>query len=107
MSLGPGVPDMADKVWLSRPLIGPGPKLGRIASRERISLDLKEMPIKNFPGVPLRSPPVRSSSKETSTSQHEYRVNDKNIKKHCIFLFIQESLDFFHLKVAVCWANFL
>jgi hypothetical protein len=41
-SLGPGVPDMADKVWLSRPLIGPGPKLGRIASRERMSLDLKE-----------------------------------------------------------------
>ena len=42
MSLGPGVPDMADKVWLSRPQIGPGPKLGRIASRERMSLDLKE-----------------------------------------------------------------
>jgi hypothetical protein len=41
---------MAEKVWLSRPLIGPGPKLGMIASRERISLGLKELLIKNFPG---------------------------------------------------------
>ena len=41
-SLGSGVPDMADKVCLSRPLIGPGPKPGRIASRERTPLDLKE-----------------------------------------------------------------
>ena len=51
-SLGSGVPDMADKVCQSRPLIGPGPKLGRIASRERISLDFKEKTIafslKNF-----------------------------------------------------------
>jgi hypothetical protein len=37
-----GVPDMADKAWLSRPLIGPGPKLGRIASRERMLLDSKD-----------------------------------------------------------------
>jgi hypothetical protein len=41
-SFGPGVPDMADKVCLSRPLIGPGPKPGRIASRERTPLDFKE-----------------------------------------------------------------
>lgn len=52
-SLGPGVPDMADKVWMSRPLIGPGPKLGRIASRERISWGLKGVLIKKFAGVPL------------------------------------------------------
>ena len=32
-SLGPGVPDMADKVCLSRHFIGPGPKPGIIASR--------------------------------------------------------------------------
>jgi hypothetical protein len=36
---------MADKVCRSRPLIGPGPKLGRIASRERIPLDFKEKAI--------------------------------------------------------------
>jgi len=36
---------MADKVCQSRPLIGPGPKLGRIASRERMSLDFKEKTI--------------------------------------------------------------
>lgn len=36
---------MADKVCQSRPLIGPGPKRGRIASRERISLDFKEKTI--------------------------------------------------------------
>jgi hypothetical protein len=44
-SLGSGVPDMADKVCQSRPLIGPGSKLGRIASRERMSLDFKEKTI--------------------------------------------------------------
>jgi hypothetical protein len=33
---------MADKVWLSHSLIGPGAKLGMIASRERIALDFKE-----------------------------------------------------------------
>ncbi len=41
----PRTPAMGSTRPDARPLIGPGPKRGRIASRERMSLDFKEKTI--------------------------------------------------------------
>jgi len=45
INAAPRTPAMGSTRPDARPLIGPGPKLGRIASRERMSLDFKEKTI--------------------------------------------------------------
>ena len=83
---------MADKVRQSSSQIEPGPKLGSIASRERFSSDLRELPIINF---------CEGRFDILLRAHHARRL-----RLLSIYYPYKENLAFYCLKVPFCWPLF-